>query len=142
MRLPKSLLVVLWSFPLIILIHGAEEFMAGLSNGTAAQLRNYASLLPVLDMLNKEQAVYIVYILLLLVISLAIPLLLSKKRPAILSVLCILGFYFLYQIHHITEGIWFWRYNPGLVSSFLYLVAGYYFWKGFIKLLSMPNDLD
>jgi len=134
MTISRKLRFLLSSFPLIVLLHGFEEYLMGLFSGTSAQMVNGTSLLPFFASLNQDQAIYVVYFVMLFLFSITIALVFSDSRKAQLLVLTTLGLYCIYQTHHLFEAIPSLQYNPGLVTSLLYVIWGAMFWKELLHL--------
>jgi hypothetical protein len=129
----KKLKIIFYLLPLIVLIHGVEEYLMGLKMGVTISTLTGPSLMPALSNFSKFQAIYIVYMIMQVILFAVIAILFSNFEKLKLGLLTLIGFLFIYQCHHIVEGIMYFKYNPGFYTSFLFLIAGIFYWKELLK---------
>ena len=125
----KKILIFL---PFLVLIHGIEEYYFGLQYQASEAILTGASLLPLFSHLNTNQAIYIVYIIMQVLLFVAVALFMSGNKKAKKILLMVIGLLFIYQAHHIIETLISFQYNPGLVTSILFVILGYYYWKNIL----------
>ena len=97
----------------------------GLKGQISADMLNGVSFMPTISSFPKLQAYMIMQIILFVVIAISF----SNSEKLKLGLLTLIGFLFLYQCHHIIEAILHLKYNPGLFTAFLFLIAGIFYWK-------------
>ena len=119
--------------PLIVLVHGVEEYYMGLKGRISADMLTGVSFMPTISSFPKLQAIYIVYIIMQVILFVIIAISFSNSEKLKLGLLTLIGFLFIYQCHHIVEGILHLKYNPGFFTAFLFLIVGFFFWKELLK---------
>ena len=125
----KKLKVILYLLPLIVLVHGVEEYYMGLKGEISAQMLTGLSFMPTISNFPKLQAIYITYMIMQVILFVVIAILFSNSEKFKLGLLTLVGFLFIYQCHHIAESIIYFKYNPGLFTAPLFLIAGIFYWK-------------
>ena len=116
------------SIPLFI-IHGTEEFVTHFYDiDTHDQ-----AIFGLLSGLSTHGATFVTFQImfwLLLVISF---LLIFGQRWQ-LNILAIIGVVYIYELHHVYKAILVGGYYPGLVTSLLFPIFAYFFWKEWIRI--------
>jgi hypothetical protein len=111
------------SIPLFI-AHGIEEYLTGFYN--LDQWDEWIfGLLPFASIHQAMFATFQAMLWLLLIVAL---LLLTSERMR-LYVLALAGFIYLFELHHPIKAILAGGYYPGLMTSLLFPVVAYLFWK-------------
>ena len=115
------------SIPLFI-IHGLEEWYTRIYE-TDSHVKFFFD--PLANM-SVAQATFIVFQISLWII-LAISFFLTWNDRWQKRMMVILGFVFIYEIQHPISALMVQGYYPGLYSSLLFPIIGYYYWKELLK---------
>ena len=130
----KKIKIILLSLPILVLVHGIEEYIVGLRIAVSESMVTGVSLLPVFSNLSKFQSIYIVYIIMQVILFTVIAALLTDLKKLRIFVLLIIGLLPIYQTHHIIEAVINLKYNPGLYTSFLFFFIGIVYIKEMVIL--------
>ena len=106
----------------VFIIHGSEEYFTGLYNFDSF----YQSF-------SNPKIVFVFIVLVLLNISLIVSYILIQKNKGVFILSFLLGLLFIYQLVHIYKAIIIGGYYPGLYTSLIFPILGYFYWREFIK---------
>jgi len=111
---------------LIFIAHITEELLAGLWNVDSLTISaaKYFQSIP--------QAIFVVFNLTFLIFLIIIALLI-KGGKWIWLVMSIVGLIFVFELEHIIKALISGGYYPGLYTSFLFPIIGFFYWKELIK---------
>lgn len=113
---------------LLFVAHGIEEMMTGFYNIDAWD-RALFEPLAFLSVHGAMFATFQVMLWLLLVVSFV--LLLNERMR--LYTLSLIGLVYLFELHHPIKAVLAGGYYPGLITSLLFPILAYFFWKEWIR---------
>lgn len=114
------------SIPLFI-AHGAEEFVTHFYDIDAHD----QAIFGLLSELSTHGATFVTFqIMFWLLLVVSFLLILGQKWQ--LNVLAVIGVVYIYELHHVYKAILVGGYYPGLITSLLFPVVAYFFWKEWI----------
>ncbi len=128
--------IFIWSIP-VFMIHEIEEFATGFWK--IDPLTNYvAKFFP-----STNLAVFTIFNLELLVFIIVIALALQSPKWQ-MRMFTVFGFVYFFELSHIVRLLTTFEYYPGMITAFLSLIMGFFFWKELIKNWQQyePRSLD
>ena len=111
-------------------VHAWEEYHYGFKDGGSSDRLTGINFSSKLKKLSQGQSNLLVYKVMMFVMV-ALLALITAGGGWRTAGLIILGGYFTYQLHHVLEGLIHWRYNPGLVTSALWMPFVVLWWLRF-----------
>lgn len=110
----------------IFVAHEAEEFATGFWK--VDPLTAYiANLFP-----DRNMAVFTIFNVEFLIIMIAIAMALRSAKWQ-LRMFTVFGFLYLFELSHITRLLSEFEYYPGMVTAFISLIVGLFFWRELIR---------
>jgi len=113
---------------LVFVVHGTEEYITSFYTVD----HSYLYLVEKLQIVENQELVFILYQLGILIALLLIAIFV-RDRLSTLMVYGLIGIFMLLEVQHIIESIIQTTYYPGAISSFIFLIIAYYFWKEWFK---------
>lgn len=114
----------------VFIAHGIEEYLTGFTEVDAIFTFLFQ---PVLKM-SVEQGTFVVFQVMAAILLIVSGLLLLgekwHKRLLILP-----GILYIFELHHLVEAIIRWEYYPGLITSLVFPILGFLFWKEWYRSL-------
>jgi hypothetical protein len=123
----KNLRKILILTVLLIAAHGVEEVLTGFS------AKDFFIQYPSAFFKNAHELFYWTFhIMWWLLVLIAFFLILGGKK-AVLIILTLFGFVYIFEIHHVIKGIVSGSYYSGIVTGAIYPILGFFYWKELIK---------
>jgi len=117
----------LFSIPLFI-AHGLEEYFTGFYDVDSI----FYLAFKLFENMSIFQATFLLFQIMLWVLLIISYLILMRKW--ILGLLTLLGLVFVFELHHLIKALLFLGYYPGLITAFLFPIAGFFYWKELMKM--------
>jgi hypothetical protein len=111
----------------IFIIHEVEEFVTG-----------FWKIDPFTDFVarlfpDKNLAIFTIFNLELIIFMIFVALALKSPRWQ-LRMFTVFGLVYLFELSHVVRLFVDFKYYPGMITAFLSLIAGFFFWKELIKI--------
>lgn len=125
--LSKKLKNIILISVLIFILHGIEEYLTGFYN--IDSIFNYV--FSYFNLFIDYKLIFIVFQIIWWLVLLVFFLFVSKNKISSLF-LILFGLVFIFEVHHIIKALVFSRYYSGLITSFLFPITGFFYWKELI----------
>lgn len=112
----------------VFIAHGLEEYFTGLYNVDAT----FYFMFQYLQNMSILQAAFILFQIMIWLI-LIISYLILIQGKSLLCLMTFLGFVFIFELQHVVKTVLTLAYYPGTITSLLFPVIGFYFWKELIR---------
>lgn len=121
------------SIPLFIL-HGIEEIRTGFYEANAVNEFIFRPL----ERMSEHEVMFITFqIMFWLLLVVAFLMTISERWR--LRMMFVLGVVYIVELHHVWKAIVVGGYYPGLYTSLLFPVVGFFFWKELVKIYKLLN---
>lgn len=124
-RLRKILLISIFVF----FFHGIEEYLTGFYNIDST----FRAFVVLFDPMSLPQDTFLLLQATVLLLLLMLFLVTSSNKKTTLSLMTLVGVAYVLESSHFIEAIKVRGYYPGLITAFLFIPIGFYFWNELIK---------
>ena len=111
----------------IFIIHGVEEYLTGFYN--VDTIFNFV--FGYFSLFINLKIIFVVFQLIWWLSLLTFFLFIHKNKISLLF-LVLFGLVFIFELHHIAKSVIFSEYYPGLISSVLFPIIGFFYWRELI----------
>lgn len=108
--------------------HGIEEFFTGFYKTDAWDMLIFG---PFMSMDSHRTMFATFEIMLVLLLTISFLLILNDQWRV--RLLAVLGFIYVFEIHHIVKAVQAWSYYPGFITALIFPVITFLFWREFWK---------
>lgn len=127
----KLKIIFLISIPLFV-VHGVEEYFTGFYNVDAWDQSIFQPFMS----LSVHQAMFATFQIMFWLL-LAVSFLLVVGGRWQFRLLAVLGIIYVFELHHVFKALLVGGYYPGLITALAFPFIAFFFWKEYLKNLSL-----